>query len=94
MNEILISQFNTLIILGISDQKDFEVLRGTAQKPLDRLREEIKSLMPGQALITSPNSPFAVPIQVHFYPEYIEMAKERHKTFDTSPKKDKFKGFV
>lgn len=94
MNEILISQFNTLIILGISDQKDFDVLRGTAQKPLDRLREEIKSLMPGQALITSPNSPFAVPIQVHFYPDYIEMAKERNKSVDSAPKKDKFKGFV
>lgn len=94
MNEILISQFNTLIILGISDQKDFDVLRGTAQKPLDRLREEIKSLMPGQALITSPNSPFAVPIQVHFYADYIDMAKERNKKIDTAPKKDKFKGFV
>lgn len=94
MNEILISQFNTLIILSISDQKDFDVLRGTAQKPLDRLREEIKSLMPGQAIITSPNSPFAVPLQVYLYDDYIDMAKERNKKIDTSPKKDNFKGFV
>lgn len=94
MNEILISQFNTLIILSISDQKDFDVLRSTAQKPLDKLREEIKSLMPGQAIITSPNSPFAVPIQIFFYDDYIRDAKERTKKNDTGPKKGGFKGFV
>lgn len=94
MNEILISQFNTLIILSISDQKDFDVLKSTSQKSLDQLREEIKSLMPGQAIVSTPYSPFAVPLQVYFYDDYIEMAKKRHKTSNSSPKKESFKGFV
>lgn len=94
MNEILISQFHTQIILSISDQKDFDVLKGTSQKSLDLLREEIKSLMPGQAIVTSPDSPFAVPIQIYYYEDYISMARHRLKKNDTSPKKENFKGFV
>lgn len=94
MNEILISQFNTLIILSISDQKDFDVLKSTSQKSLDQLREEIKSLMPGQAIVSTPYSPFAVPLQVYHYEDYIDMAKQRHKTSNTSPTKGSFKGFV
>lgn len=77
MNEVLMSQFTSLIILGITDSKDFEILKSVSQKPLDRLREEIKSLMPGQSILTSPKYPFAVPVQIFFYDTYIKMVKER-----------------
>lgn len=79
MNEVLISQFNTLIILSISDQRDFDILSSIAKKPIDKLRVEIRSLMPGQAIVTNPNSPFAVPMQVDFLPDYMKKAKEKYK---------------
>lgn len=93
MNEILISQFNTLIVLSISDSKDFDVLNGLAKKPIDKLKQEIRALMPGQAIVTSPDAPFAVPIQVDFYPDYIKAAKKRNNKKETGPKKENFKGF-
>lgn len=94
MNEILMSQFTTLIILGITDLKDFDVLRSVAQKPLDRLREEIKSLMPGQAIITSPKAPFAISAQIHFYEDYLRIAKAKSTRYSSSVKSSAFKGFV
>lgn len=79
MSEVLISQFNTLIILSISDSKDFDILSSISKKPIDKLKTEIRSLMPGEALISSPLSPFAVPIKVHKWEDYLVDATARHK---------------
>jgi len=89
MSEVLISQFNTLVILSISDSKDFDILSSISKKPIDKLKTEIRSLMPGEALISNPLSPFAVPIKVHKWEDYLEDAGKRHKK-KTSPlsKKD------
>lgn len=79
MSEVLISQFNTLVILSISDSKDFDILSSISKKPIDKLKTEIRSLMPGEALISSPLSPFAVPIKVHKWEDYLKDAAERNK---------------
>lgn len=75
MNEVILSQFNTLIILGISDEKDFDILKGTSQQPLARLRLEVTQLMPGEAIVTSPLAPFAIPLKVYHYDDYIARVK-------------------
>jgi hypothetical protein len=36
------------------------------------LENEIQMLMPGEALITSPHVPFAMPVKVHLYEEHVE----------------------
>lgn len=92
MNDVLISQFNTLIILSISDEKDFGILSGISKKPIDKLRREIRSLMPGEAIVTSPLSPFAVPLKISFYPEYLRSIKHKFKK-KNAPSKNTFKGF-
>lgn len=70
-NEI-ISQFNTLFILGLADRKDREILRNSAKQDISQLDNEIQMLMPGEALIASPFTPFAVPVKIHLYEEYLQ----------------------
>jgi hypothetical protein len=40
------------------------------------LENEIQMLMPGEALIASPFTPFAVPVKVHLYEEYLKRSNE------------------
>lgn len=87
----LMSQINTLFILGITDKKDFDALEEVAAKPIDKLRQEIRSLQAGEALMTSPKSPFAVPVVIDFYDDYIKTLKPKKIT---TPKKSSFEGMV
>jgi hypothetical protein len=91
MDPVLISQFNTLIVLSISDEKDFDILSGISKKPLNKLKTEIRSLMPGEAIISSPLSPFALPIKVELYDDYVKNLKP---PLETKLKKSSFRGMV
>jgi hypothetical protein len=91
MDPVLISQFNTLIVLSISDEKDFDILSGISKKPLNKLKTEIRSLMPGEAIISSPLSPFALPIKVELYDDYVKNLKP---PVETKLKKSSFRGMV
>jgi hypothetical protein len=33
---------------------------------------EIQMLMPGEAVITSPRTPFALPVMIHLYEDYLD----------------------
>lgn len=69
-NEV-ISQFNTFFILGLADKKDREILRDSAKQDVAQLDNEIQMLMPGEAIITSPYTPFAIPVKIHLYENYV-----------------------
>jgi DNA helicase HerA-like ATPase len=68
----VLSQFNTLFILGLSDRRDRDILQDSAKQDVTQLENEIQALMPGEALITSPTVPFALPVKVHLYEEHVE----------------------
>ena len=72
IDEEIISQFNTLFILGLADKGDRNILRDSAKQDVSQLNNEIQMLMPGEALITSPFTPFAIPVKIHLYEDYIE----------------------
>ncbi|MGF7535727.1 ATP-binding protein [Bacillus mexicanus] len=76
MDPVVLSQMNTHIILGISDETDFDLLKGRVQKSIKNLEMDINQLMPGEAIISSPNSPFALPIKIFEYNNYIEKLKK------------------
>jgi DNA helicase HerA-like ATPase len=67
----IISQFNTLFILGLADRRDRDILKNSAKQDISQLENEIQMLMPGEALIASPFTPFAVPVKIHLYEEYL-----------------------
>ncbi|QST02910.1 ATP-binding protein (plasmid) [Pontibacillus sp. ALD_SL1] len=94
MNEILMSQFNSLIILAITDEADFKVLNSIAQKPIHKLSREIGALMPGQAIITSSDAPFAVPLKIDFYEDVIKRDQKEYEGDRKAPGIDRFKGFT
>ena len=71
IDEEILSQFNTLFILGLADRKDREILKYSAKQDVSGLGTEIQMLMPGEAIITSPSAPFALPVKIDLYEEYM-----------------------
>ncbi|MDD1746715.1 MAG: ATP-binding protein [Methanomassiliicoccales archaeon] len=71
INEEVVSQFNTLFILGLADKRDRDILRNSAKQDISMLDNEIQMLMPGEALVASPFTPFAVPVKIHLFEEYL-----------------------
>jgi len=88
INEEIISQFNTLFILGLADKRDRDILRNSAKQDISMLDNEVQMLMPGEALIASPFTPFAVPVKVHLYEDYMraEDANAKEVAARTPPK--------
>jgi DNA helicase HerA-like ATPase len=76
INEEIISQFNTLFILGLADKRDRDILRNSAKQDITMLDNEIQMLMPGETLIASPFTPFAVPVKVHLYEDFVAAESE------------------
>jgi len=77
-NEV-ISQFNTLFIMGLADRRDREILKDSARQDIGQLDNEIQMLMPGEGLITSPKSPFALPIKIYLFEEMIKEWDEEYR---------------
>jgi len=67
----VISQFNTLVILGLADRQDRERLTSSARQDISKLDYEIQTLMTGEGLVTGPNTPFALPLKIDLYESYL-----------------------
>jgi DNA helicase HerA-like ATPase len=72
IDEELLSQFNTLFILGLADERDRSIVKSSAKQDISDLGTEIQMLEAGEALITSPQSPFAIPAKVHLYEDWLK----------------------
>jgi len=68
----LLSQFNTLVILGLADRNDRTRLEESAKQDLSALDVEIQTLEKGEAIISTLNIPFPVPARIHLYENYLE----------------------
>jgi DNA helicase HerA-like ATPase len=67
----LLSQFNTYFVLGLADERDRTTLRSSSKQDLSDLGAEIQTLMPGEALVTNPEAPFALPAKLHLYEDWL-----------------------
>jgi DNA helicase HerA-like ATPase len=72
IDEELLSQFNTLFILGLADERDRTIVKTSAKQDISDLITEIQMLEAGEALVTSPATPFAIPVKIHLYEEWLE----------------------
>lgn len=70
----LLSQFNTFFILGLADERDRNILRGSAKQDLSALHTEIQTLMPGECLLAGVDTPFAVPATIHLWSDALRNA--------------------
>ena len=68
----LLSQFNTFFVLGLADEKDRTILRGSSKQDIKDLGPEIQTLMPGEAIVTNLEAPFALPARIHLYEDYLK----------------------
>jgi len=75
IDDELLSQFNTFFILGLADEKDRNILRGSSKQDISDLGPEIQTLMPGEAIITNLEAPFALPAQVYLYEDHLKTVK-------------------
>ncbi len=89
IDQEVISQFNTLVILGLADRQDRERLSGSARQDISRLDYEIQTLMTGEGLVTGPKTPFALPLKVDLYENYLA----RHQSKPGKKRKPVDKGF-
>ena len=71
LDDELLSQFNTYFILGLADEKDRNILRGSAKQDIAALGPEIQTLMPGECLVANLAAPFAVPAKVHLWADVV-----------------------
>src|SRR4051795_284718 len=67
LDDELLSQFNTFFILGLADEKDRNILRGSSKQDISALGPEIQTLMPGECLIANLAAPFALPAKVRLW---------------------------
>ena len=75
IDDELLSQFNTFFVLGLADEKDRSILRGSSKQDIKDLGPEIQTLMPGEAIVTNLEAPFALPAKVHLYEEYLKSVR-------------------
>jgi len=81
----ILSQFNTLIVLGLSDPKDREMIRFSAKQDAHALDNEIQTLMPGEGIVVTPYLPFPVPARFHLYEDLIATRQTKKKPLDVDP---------
>jgi hypothetical protein len=67
LDDELLSQFNTFFILGLADEKDRNILRGSSKQDISALGPEIQTLMPGECLIANLAAPFAIPAKIDLW---------------------------
>jgi len=89
----VISQFNTLFIMGLADKRDREILRDASKQDIADLDNEIQTLMVGEALITSPFVPFALPAAVHCFEDYLAVLYEQEENNGKKARAKPDKGF-
>jgi uncharacterized protein len=74
LDDELLSQFNTFFVLGLADEKDRNILRGSSKQDLSASAGEIQTLMPGECLIANLEAPFAVPARVSLWDDVVRDA--------------------
>ncbi|MDD4052784.1 MAG: ATP-binding protein [candidate division Zixibacteria bacterium] len=72
LSEELLSQLNSMFILGLADERDRTIVRGSAKQDISALGTEIQTLSAGEALLTAPAVPFALPLKIFLYEDYLK----------------------
>lgn len=79
----LLSQFNTLVILGLADRNDRNRLEESAKQDLSSLDVEIQTLEKGEAIISTLNIPFPVPARIYSYEDYLHRLSQEKATSES-----------
>lgn len=75
----LLSQFNTLVVMGLGDRNDRQQLEESAKQDLSSMDIEIQTLEKGEAVVSTLNIPFPVPVRIHRYEDYLRRLDKEEK---------------
>ncbi|NTV77015.1 MAG: ATP-binding protein [Methanothrix sp.] len=89
----LLSQFNTLVVMGLGDRNDRNQLEESAKQDLSSLDIEIQTLEKGEAIVSTLNIPFPVPARIHRYEDYLRRL-EKEEPQEKLAGKGGFKPFL
>ncbi len=76
----LLSQFNTLVVMGLGDKNDRVQLEESAKQDLSSMDIEIQTLEKGEAIISTLKIPFPVPARIHKYERYIQRLEKEDRS--------------
>ncbi len=80
IDQKVLAQINTFVVMGLGDRGDREILMGSAKQDLSRMEIEIQTLDQGDAIISTIGIPFPVSTRIHYYEDYISgLNKERNR---------------
>jgi hypothetical protein len=89
----LLSQFNTLVVMGLGDRNDRQQLEESAKQDLSSMDIEIQTLEKGEAVVSTLNIPFPVPARIHRYEDYLRRLDKEEKE-ESLIKRGGFKPFL
>ena len=75
----LLSQFNTLVVMGLGDRNDRMQLEESAKQDLSSMDIEIQTLEKGEAVVSTLDIPFPVPARIHRYEDYLRRLDKEDK---------------
>ncbi|MDD1723254.1 MAG: ATP-binding protein, partial [Methanothrix sp.] len=75
----LLSQFNTLVVMGLGDRNDRRQLEESAKQDLSSLDIEIQTLEKGEAVVSTLDIPFPVPARIHRYEDYLRRLEKEEQ---------------
>lgn len=79
LDKQLLSQFNTLVVMGLGDRNDRQQLEESAKQDLSSMDIEIQTLEKGEAVISTLGIPFPVPARVHRYEDYLHRLEKEDR---------------
>ena len=88
----LLSQFNTLVVMGLGDKNDRRQLEESAKQDLSSLDIEIQTLEKGEAVLSTLGIPFPVPARIHRYEDYLRRLEKEEP--EKTSRKGGFKPFL
>ncbi|HOU69786.1 MAG TPA: ATP-binding protein [Methanothrix sp.] len=88
----LLSQFNTLVVMGLGDRNDRRQLEESAKQDLSSLDIEIQTLEKGEAVVSTLGIPFPVPARIHRYEDYL--SRLEREAPERTARKGGFKPFL
>ncbi len=75
----LLSQFNTLVVMGLGDRNDRTQLEESAKQDLSSLDIEIQTLEKGEAVVSTLGISFPVPARIHRYEDYLRLLEKEKR---------------
>ena len=75
----LLSQFNTLVVMGLGDRNDRQQLEESAKQDLSSMDIEIQTLEKGEAVVSTLKIPFPVPAKIHRFEDYLRRLNQEEK---------------